>query len=98
MTEPMNMPLERPNWELSQSFQITQIIIGAVLVAVAFAYTVYVGRKDTVLYPYLLFFGAGLSGLTEPILAVLGISTQRGSHAITAYVLFGRRIPMYITS
>jgi len=92
----MNMPLERPNWELSQSFQITQIIIGAVLVAIAFAYTVYVARKDKVLYPYFLFFGAGLSGLTEPILDVLGISTQPEIHQITAYVLFGRKIPMYL--
>src|ERR1700758_5463841 len=90
------MDLPRPNWELSHHFQLIQIAIGSALMVVALIYAVFVSRRDHVIYPYLIFIGSGINSLTEPILDVLGVSTQPEINQITAYFLYGRKIPVYL--
>lgn len=84
----------RPDWELSLASQHTGITILSVLDLAILCYAACVARRDRVLYPYLVFVAGGLAAWSEPLIDILCVSTFPEINQITAFELYGRKIPV----
>jgi hypothetical protein len=92
----IGLVVERPNWELSNTHEITANVIFGVVALLGLAFMIHVMRSERRRYPLFMFLGAGLAVFYEPVNNLLGLCTYPEVGQVTWIETFGRKIPTYI--